>query len=117
MLHLHGDDVTFDLMLSYPANMLNWHDRHSDLDLCEAKSRFDGVLVGGLDEEETLHQGPIEAIRNAVQDAIVQTSGRRLMIGPGCVTPIATPGSHYRAVIDAVTEMQLYGRLLVAESL
>jgi hypothetical protein len=33
------------------------------------------------------------------------------------VTPIATPGSHYRAVIDAVTEMQLYGRLLVAESL
>jgi uroporphyrinogen decarboxylase len=106
----------FDLMLSYSANMLNWHDRHSDLDLREAKSRFDRLLVGGLDEE-ALHQGPIEAIRSAVQDAIAQTSGRRLMIGPGCVTPIATPGSHYRAVIDALNEIQRYGRLVVAESL
>jgi hypothetical protein len=27
-----------------------------------------------------------------------------LLIAPGCVVPIATPDSHYRAVIDAVGE-------------
>jgi hypothetical protein len=26
------------------------------------------------------------------------------MIAPGCVIPIATPDSHYRAVIEAVNE-------------
>jgi uroporphyrinogen decarboxylase len=50
----------------------------------------------------TLPQGPIVAIGNEVRDAIAQTGGRRLMIAPGCVVPIATPESNYRAVIDAV---------------
>ena len=39
-----------------------------------------------------------------MRDAIAQTGGRRLMIAPGCVIPIATPEAHYRAVIDAVRE-------------
>jgi uroporphyrinogen decarboxylase len=105
MLHLHGDDVMFDLTLSYPANMVNWHDRRSELDLAGATSRFDGLLVGGLNEGTTLPKGPIEAIRSEVQNAVAQTNGRRLMIAPGCVVPIATPESHYRAVVDAVNGM------------
>jgi len=106
MLHLHGDDVMFDLMLDYPANMVNWHDRRSELDLAGAMGRFDGLLVGGLDEETTLPHGPVQAIRAEVRNAIAQTNGRRLMIAPGCVVPIATPDSHYRAVIDAANEMR-----------
>jgi len=105
MLHLHGNDVMFDQMLDYPANMMNWHDRRSDLDLAGAMGRFGGLLVGGLNEAVTLPNGPIEAIKREVRDAIAQTDGRRLMIAPGCVIPIATPEAHYRAVIDAVSEM------------
>ena len=66
---------------------------------------FGGLLVGGLNEDVTLPQGPVEAIKAEVRDAIAQTGGRRLMIAPGCVIPIATPESHYRAVIEAVSEM------------
>ena len=102
MLHLHGDDVMFDLMLQYPANMVNWHDRHSELDLAAAARRFNGLLAGGLDEEVVLPNGPIEAIREEVRNAIAQTGGLRLLIAPGCVVPIATPAAHYRAVVDAV---------------
>jgi uroporphyrinogen decarboxylase len=105
MLHLHGNDVMFDQMLDYPANMMNWHDRRSELDLAGAMSRFGGLLVGGLNEAVTLPKGPIEAIKQEVRNAIAQTKGRRLMIAPGCVIPIATPESHYRAVIEAVNEM------------
>jgi uroporphyrinogen decarboxylase len=43
-----------------------------------------------------------------VRNAVAQTGGRRLMIAPGCVVPIATPEAHYRAVIDAVQEMAGY---------
>lgn len=105
MLHLHGNDVMFDQVLDYPANMLNWHDRRSDLNLAGARQRFGGLLVGGLNELTTLPQGPIEAIKGEVRDAVAQTNGRRLMIAPGCVIPIATPDAHYRAVIDAVIEL------------
>ncbi len=105
MLHLHGNDVMFDQVLDYPANMMNWHDRRSDLDLAGAMGRFDGLLVGGLNEAVTLPNGAIEAIKREVRDAIAQTNGRRLMIAPGCVIPIATPDAHYRVVIDAVSEV------------
>lgn len=104
MLHMHGCDVMFDQMLEYPVNMVNWHDRSSELDLADVSRRFGGLLAGGLDEETTLPNGPIDAIRNQVKDAITQTGGRHLMIAPGCVVPIATPASHYRAVMDAVGE-------------
>jgi uroporphyrinogen decarboxylase len=104
MLHLHGEDIMFDLMLGYPVNMLNWHDRRSALDLAHARSRFGGLLAGGVDQESTLPRGPVEAIKREVREAIAATEGRRLMIAPGCVVPIATPEAHYRAVLDAVGE-------------
>jgi uroporphyrinogen decarboxylase len=105
LLHLHGNDVMFDQVPEYKVNMVNWHDRRAEPGLAAAMARFDGLLVGGVNEATTLPQGPIEAIRSEVRNAIAQTGGRRLMIAPGCVVPIATPDSHYRAVIDAVGEM------------
>lgn len=104
MLHLHGIDVMFDQVLDYPVNMLNWHDRRTEPSLAVAAGRFGGLLVGGLNELTTLPQGPIEAIRQEVRDAIAQTNGRRLLIAPGCVIAIATPEEHYRAVIDTVRD-------------
>ena len=104
MLHLHGNDVIFDQVLDYPAEMVNWHDRRSELSLAAMTSRFGGLLVGGLNEVATLPNGPVAAIKAEVRDAVAQTGGRRLMIAPGCVIPIATPEAHYRAVIEAVRE-------------
>lgn len=105
MLHLHGNDVIFDQVLEYPVEMVNWHDRRSDLDLAGAARRFGGLVAGGLNEAATLPNGPIQAIKSEVRDAVTRMGGRRLMIAPGCVIPIATPESHYRAVIETVSEM------------
>jgi len=70
-----------------------------------AKGRFAGLLAGGLDQDGTLLHGPVEAIQREVRDAIAQTGGRRLLVAPGCVAPIATPDAHYRAVVEAATGM------------
>ena len=104
MVHVHGEDVMFDLMANYPAEMINWHDRLTWPSLREAQERFSGLLVGGVNEWQTLLHGPVEAIRSEVKDAIAQTNGRRLMIGPGCVVPTCTPAVHLRAAVQAVTE-------------
>ncbi|MDR3671571.1 MAG: uroporphyrinogen decarboxylase family protein [Holophaga sp.] len=105
MLHLHGDDMIFNQMLDYPVNMINWHDRHSEMTLAGGMGRFNGLLAGGLDHEGTLMKGSVEAIKEQVRDAITQTKGRRLMIAPGCVGQVPTPDANYRAVMEAVAEM------------
>jgi hypothetical protein len=35
-----------------------------------------------------------------VRDAVAQTGGRRLVIGPGCVVAVAAPPQNIRAVIE-----------------
>ena len=47
MLHLHGNDVMFDQVMDYPADMVNWHDRRSNVDLAGAMGRFSGCWSVG----------------------------------------------------------------------
>jgi uroporphyrinogen decarboxylase len=101
LLHVHGEDVMFDLLADYPVSLVNWHDRLTAPTLREALARFPKLLVGGLEENRTLTNGPPEAIRAQVRDALAQTGGRRLMLGPGCVLLVATPDAHVRAAVDA----------------
>jgi uroporphyrinogen decarboxylase len=102
MVHAHGEDIMFDLMAGYPAQAINWHDRLTWPSLEEAQKRFSGLLVGGVNEWQTLLNGPEEAIRAEIQEAIAQTGGRQLMVGPGCVIPGHTPLRHVRAAREAV---------------
>ena len=101
LLHVHGEDVMFDLLADYPVSLVNWHDRLTAPTLRDALQRFPGLLVGGVEENRTLTRGPQDAIGAEVRDAIAQTGGRRLMIGPGCVLLVATPDAHIRAAVDA----------------
>ena len=102
MLHVHGEDIMFDLMTSLPADLVNWHDRITTPSLAEAKQRFGGLLVGGIEDRTVIQAGPIDEIRAEARDAIAQTDGRRILVGPGCVIPTNTPDEHLRAVIDTV---------------
>lgn len=99
MLHMHGDDIMFDMLSQYPVEMLNWHDRLTTPNLREASQRFKGLLVGGLSEHGTLMQGTHADIEAEVREALEQTGGRRLMIGPGCVLPIRVTDDRLEAVM------------------
>ncbi|SPK75919.1 Uroporphyrinogen decarboxylase (URO-D) (plasmid) [Cupriavidus taiwanensis] len=104
MLHAHGDDIMFDLLSAYPVQLFNWHDRLTDPDLRRARQKFPRVLVGGLNEHQTLIHGTPEEIAGEVEDAIAQTGGRRLIIGPGCVLPVATSDSAIQAVLQSARD-------------
>ncbi len=104
MLHVHGDDIMFDLLADYPVEMLNWHDRLTEPNLAQARARFPGLLVGGLHEHGNLVTGNVAEIRAEVHDALASTGARRLMIGPGCVVPIAVTESSIAAVLNAVND-------------
>ena len=100
MLHLHGENVMFKQLAGYPVQMINWHDRLTAPSLKGAQAQFKGALVGGVEERGLLVSGSEQAVRAQVRDAIAQTAGRRLVVGPGCVAAIAVPERNIRAVIE-----------------
>lgn len=100
MLHLHGRNVMFDLLAAYPVEMINWHDRLTAPSLKIALNKFKGAVVGGVEERELLVTGGEQAVRAQVREAIGQTGGRRLVVGPGCVAAITAPEENIRWVVD-----------------
>jgi len=103
MLHIHGQDVMFDLLTDYAVQAINWHDQETPPSLREAVERTDKVLVGGLDQE-TVMRGTPESVRAKAADAIEQTGGKRFMLGVGCVTMLASPWGNITAARQAVEE-------------
>jgi uroporphyrinogen decarboxylase len=107
LMHVHGENIMFDLAASYPVDMINWHDRITAPTLREALGRFQGALVGGIEDRKTIAEGPEDAIRAQARDAVAQTGGRRLVVAPGCVIPTNTPTEYVRAARDAAQRAQL----------
>lgn len=102
MLHLHGEDVMFDLLAAYPVQMINWHDRQTEPDLAAALTRYPGVVVGGLRQWETMVLGTPEQVTAEAQDALAATAGMRFVLGTGCVLPITAPYGNITAARQAV---------------
>lgn len=102
LLHLHGSEVMFDLLSDYSVQAINWHDRETPPNLAQALTRTRRALCGGLRQWETMVRGtPLDVLAEA-QNAISVTSGQRLILGTGCVTPIVAPTSNLRAARQAV---------------
>jgi uroporphyrinogen decarboxylase len=104
VLHIHGQDVMFDLLADYPVQAINWHDQETWPSLREARARTDKVLLGGLGRIETMMRGTPDDVRAKVADAMAQTGGKRFILGVGCVTMIVTPWGNIAAARQAVQD-------------
>lgn len=102
VLHLHGNDVMFDLVADYPVQVWNWHDRDTPPILRDALPKVKGAVCGGLERDSTMLRGSPDDVRREIADAIAQTGERRLIVGTGCVTLVTTPESNLRAARAAV---------------
>ena len=111
--HIHGDNIFFDEISNYPGNCLNWHDRHTEPSLLQARKKTNKCFLGGIQEvpyfvDRVLHYNSIMAISSAkeieehVHQAIAQVNGRGIILGPGCVTDPKTTEENYYAVRRAV---------------
>jgi uroporphyrinogen decarboxylase len=101
LVHIHGSNIMFDELVTYPAHALNWHDRRTAPTLAEGQASSGRTVVGGIHEKAIAEMTPTEAAAQA-RDAIDALSARHLMIAPGCVMPITTPEANVRAVVEAV---------------
>lgn len=104
VLHLHGEQIMFDLAAGYPVAAVNWHDRRTAPSLKEALGRFPRGLIGGLDELGSLLHGTPAEVAAQAADAIAQTGGRAMVVGAGCVIRIDTPEQNIRAALAVVRD-------------
>ncbi len=89
VLHIHGfENLMIDLFYDFPAQVFSWSDRISGRGLREVRQHAPEVtLMGGINEREGIVKGPIDAVKQEMQDAIAQTGGRRLILANGCSVP------------------------------
>jgi uroporphyrinogen decarboxylase len=59
-------------------------------------------VLGGLHQWRTLADGTPEQARAETRDAIAQTGGIGLIVGPGCVVPPAASPANLAAVVTTV---------------
>lgn len=108
MLHLHGQEVHFELASELPFQIVNWHDRESYPALTEAQTLFRGVMCGGMRQDTIVYRDQTE-VRNEAADAIHQTAGKRFLLGTGCVVPVIASHGNILAARKSVDSPLISG--------
>lgn len=101
ILHLHGNDIYFEVVKDYTFPVVNWHDRENWPSLGEAQKEFSGVVCGGVKQDTLVLQTPSD-VRAEAEDAIEQTKAQRLILSTGCVVPIMASHGNLMAVRNSV---------------
>ncbi len=101
IVHLHGTNILFEQVVDFPVHILNWHDRETAWSLADGQNQFKGTVCGGL-KRETVVLGTPREIMGESADALLQTNGKRCILGTGCVVPITAPYGNIMAVRQSV---------------
>jgi len=102
IVHGHGDRLLFDRLAHLPGHAFNWDDRTAGPSLKDGHARVPGAVLGGLDQWRTLRDGTPEQAVAETKDAIAQTGGVGVILGPGCVLPSNTPDANVAAVVQTL---------------
>jgi uroporphyrinogen decarboxylase len=105
ILHNCGAHIYFDLLADYSVHAISWSATlPGNPTLAEGKARTDKAVMGGVSEKTTLVDGTPEQVAAEVRDAISQTVGRRVLVGPGCSIPPSTPRENLAAATSAARQ-------------
>lgn len=99
VLHIHGNNIMFDLVSEYPFQLFNWHDRETMPSLKDGLNKLKTAVCGGLSRINSMVHGNQQNIKTEFCDSLKQTNGRGFVLGTGCVLPLTTPlGNIFSAV-------------------
>ena len=99
IVHCHGDALMFERLATLPGHAWNWDDRRTAPTLGQGQRLVPGAVIGGLDQWATLRDGTPETAVAEVKDALAQTGGTGVILGPGCVLAMNTPDETVAAVV------------------
>ncbi len=105
IVHPCGPEPMFDVVLDYPAQAMNWDDRATPPTFAEARTRYKGALLGGINQNSTLLRGSPADVAAEARDAFGQAGRAGFMLSAGCSIAATIPKCNLRAARRAVEDM------------
>jgi uroporphyrinogen decarboxylase len=102
IMHVHGYDLTPELVEDYPVEVMSWSHNQSKPTLAEVAESGSMVPMGGLDELGALYWSPSKVRENVLRSR--RETSDRLVVAPGCTVHSDTPPSILRALVAAARE-------------
>jgi uroporphyrinogen decarboxylase len=85
VVHMHGDDILFDLLAGYPVHVLNWHVGETPPTIAEYRAAGGTKpLLGGL-RRTPITRRDMAAVQADLDAALSADGGRGVLLSPGCV--------------------------------
>lgn len=86
ILHLHGDKVYLDRFYqNWPAAGINYSVHGTGVSFADARRKYAGVLMGGIDERNYRKLSADELKQQS--SAAAKEAGRKFILAPGCSVP------------------------------
>ena len=86
ILHLHGDKVYLDRFYrGWPAAGINYSAHGTGVGIAQAREKYSGVILGGLDEVNYRKLGKLDLKRQWIEAR--QAAGKKFILAPGCSVP------------------------------
>lgn len=105
VLHLHGNELMFDVVNVFNPEVLTWSNRLTPPSLEEARGLYSGCIAAGLNEEAIINYSPKDAKREVIK-SIVEAGAKKLIIAPGCAVPTETPKENLLAIKEVLEEIR-----------
>lgn len=83
-IHVHGNNIMFDLLRTYPVDVFNWHAWETLPDVDEGIDLTGKCIMAGLARMDITNKNK-NNITNQIYQTIKKTNGRKLILAPGCV--------------------------------
>jgi uroporphyrinogen decarboxylase len=84
-VHMHGDDIAFDLLASYPVHVLNWHVGETPPTIADYRAAGGRKpVLGGL-RRTPITRRDMDAVEADIAAALSADAGRGILLSPGCV--------------------------------
>jgi uroporphyrinogen decarboxylase len=85
VVHMHGDNVLFDLLKDYPVHALNWHIGETPPTIADYRAAGGTrPILGGM-QRGHITRGDRTAVRADIDRAVRESSARGLLLAPACV--------------------------------
>lgn len=104
-IHVHGNNIMFDLLRTYPVDVFNWHAWETLPDVDEAIDLSGKCIMAGLGRMDITNKNK-NNITNQIYQTIKKTEGRKLILTPGCVIRYPIDNNMFKFIQETKTVVE-----------
>lgn len=107
-IHVHGNNIMFDVVKDYPVNVFNWHVWESLPELKEGIDFIGKCVLGGVVRPD-ITDDQRNNLRHQIYRSVMESQGKHLILSAGCTVrhPFSDETIHFIKRVKAEAEALL----------